>query len=334
MNTISIIVPVYNGEVYLEKCLDSLVMQTLKDFEIIVINNGSSDGSAEIIENYQEKYPGIISTYYRENKGVGPARNLGIEKASGKYIGFLDCDDYVEADGLEKAYLAAIEHDADLVTFNAMLIDGSTYEEIHELKSGNTFESVVSASVEKDLMFRILPSPWSKIYRKDIIKDIKYPENVPYDDAATTPKIIVKCEKIFNLDYPVVNYLINRTGNETSSVDKRLMYMIQSMNIINEHFNDKGLFDKYYRELEFYNIKHLFDNLLKLKQSNDQELINKLVKETFELLDKQFPKWKSNKHLKNERQKSMKTKFVWKMLFRNINTFKIYLRLSKLGGRI
>ena len=112
---VSIIVPVYNVEKYLEKCLDSLVNQTLDSYEIIVVNDGSPDNSQEIIDKYVEKYPGIVFAYKKKNGGLGDARNFGIDKARGEYVGFVDSDDWVDKKMFEAMYNMAKTENDDVV---------------------------------------------------------------------------------------------------------------------------------------------------------------------------------------------------------------------------
>ena len=114
MTKVSIIVPVYNVEQYLEKCLNSLVNQTIKDFEIIIVNDGTKDSSQKIIDKYAKNYS-FIKSYIKENGGLSSARNYGIKKATGEYLAFVDSDDYVTEDMYEKMYQKAKEKDFDMV---------------------------------------------------------------------------------------------------------------------------------------------------------------------------------------------------------------------------
>ena len=102
MYKISVIVPVYNTEKYIKKCLDSLVNQTMKNIEIIVVNDGSNDHSEEIIKDYENKYPEMVKYYKKENGGLPSARNYGLEKAKGEYIAFVDSDDYIDKELFSK----------------------------------------------------------------------------------------------------------------------------------------------------------------------------------------------------------------------------------------
>ena len=115
MVKVSVIVPVYNVEKYITKCLNSLVKQTLKDIEIIVVNDGSPDNSQAIIDKFVKKYPKKVKSYIKKNGGLSDARNYGIEKATGEYIAFVDSDDYVEHNMYKEMYEKAKEHDFDIV---------------------------------------------------------------------------------------------------------------------------------------------------------------------------------------------------------------------------
>ena len=115
MPKVSVIVPVYNVEKYIDKCLESLVNQTLKDIEIIIVNDGSTDNSIKIVEEYKEKYKNKIIYLEKENGGLSDARNYGIQYAKGEYIAFLDSDDYVDRKMYEKLYNKAIENNSDIV---------------------------------------------------------------------------------------------------------------------------------------------------------------------------------------------------------------------------
>ena len=110
MYKVSVIVPVYNTEKYLKKCLDSLVHQTLKEIEIILINDGSTDNSQKIIDEYVLKYPKLFKVFSQKNSGQAVARNLGIKNSKGEFIAFADSDDYLEIDAYEKAYNYAVKN--------------------------------------------------------------------------------------------------------------------------------------------------------------------------------------------------------------------------------
>ena len=118
MKKVSIIVPVYNVENYLEKCLNSLVAQTLQEIEIVVVNDGSTDNSQAIIQDFQSRFPDKIKTFQKQNGGLSDARNFGLKHSSGEFIGFVDSDDYVSETMFEEMYTLAKVHQAQMVICN------------------------------------------------------------------------------------------------------------------------------------------------------------------------------------------------------------------------
>ena len=120
---VSVIVPVYNVEKYLSKCLDSLISQSHENLEILVINDGSTDHSEEIIRGYTQKYPDRIKAFQKENGGLSDARNFGVDRATGDYIGFVDSDDYVSPAMFEEMAVLAEKHAAEMVICNVLKVD-------------------------------------------------------------------------------------------------------------------------------------------------------------------------------------------------------------------
>jgi len=159
MVKVSVIVPIYQVESYLVKCLDSLVHQTLKEIEIILIDDGSMDLSSEIAQSYQKK-DRRISYFRQENQGLSGARNTGLKKAKGEYVAFIDSDDYVEMDMLELMYQKAKEGNLDLV-------ECDFYWEYVDKKR------IDSASYLDDYFHQIRVVSWNKLYKRSIIEKEK-----------------------------------------------------------------------------------------------------------------------------------------------------------------
>lgn len=158
MVKVSVIVPVYNVEQHIRKCLDSLVNQTLKDIEIIVVDDGSTDSSASIIKEYEEKY-NILKYYKKENGGLSDARNYGLQYATGKYIAFLDSDDYADVNLYKKMYEKAKKDDSDLVECNFYWVyNKKNKKDIGEKYSG-----------KKQMLEKARVVAWNKLYRKEIL---------------------------------------------------------------------------------------------------------------------------------------------------------------------
>ena len=193
---ISIIIPVYNAQTYISQCLDSVLGQTMQDFEVIMIDDGSKDDSGKICDLYADKDV-RIHVYHRDNQGVSNARNFGMEKASGEYIMFLDSDDYLEKDALE--YMLKI-----METDKADFIGFSRYEEhveqeyidVYSLESQNIIVNTADEYLEMLLQLymqnKMFCEVWNRLYRLDIIRknEIKFDTNLKYGE-----------DKLFNLCY-------------------------------------------------------------------------------------------------------------------------------------
>lgn len=223
---VSIIVPVYNVEKYIDKCLDSLVHQTLKDIEIIVVNDGSPDNSQMIIDDYVEKYPEIVRSYIKKNGGLGDARNFGLEKATGEYIGFVDSDDWVDIKMFDSMYNMAKEQDADIVICDLKEINDGW-------KDGNVaygYRGERYGEINKyDFILNSLNPAfaWNKLYRHSLFCIKKFPLQW-YEDMGTTPILLSYANKISYL--PVSLYYYRQVNNSITkkSHDKRILAVIDS----------------------------------------------------------------------------------------------------------
>ena len=172
---ISIIVPVYNIEKYLPRCIDSILDQTYKNWEAIFVNDGSTDNSLKILEEYKKRDE-RIKIIDKKNAGSGAARNDGIENSRGEYVAFLDSDDWYEKNFLEKLYNNLTENNSDVAMCNPKM----TYDDISKNKKINTYffnEIELNKTPEKILGILAMPVVWNKLYKKDIIvkNKIKFP---------------------------------------------------------------------------------------------------------------------------------------------------------------
>lgn len=208
---LSIIVPVYNTELYVEKCLNSVLEKLPPKTEILVINDGSPDHSDKIIEKFEKKYKGIVKQYKKENGGLSSAKNYGLSKAKGKYIIYLDSDDYVSPNMYITMLKKAIETDADIVYCDI-------FEEFEDGRK--VFFSMSNYDYDDEIM-RISDTPmmaasWNKMIKKKLFKNIKYPEGFNNEDVAISPILFVRAKKIEKISSPFYNYL-QRTGSIQNS---------------------------------------------------------------------------------------------------------------------
>ena len=309
MPKVSIIVPVYNVEEYLERCLDSLVNQTLKDIEIIIVNDGSTDGSKEIIQEYINKYKNIVYLE-KKNGGLSSARNYGIPYAKGEYIGFVDSDDYVELTMYEKMYNKAVEEKSDMVECDFIWeYPNKKREDIGKMYSSKK-EAIVEARVVA----------WNKIIKKDIIEKTKitFPEGLRYEDIEFFYKIVPYLNKISFVKEELVHY-VQRGSSIANTQNERTGEIFKIWENVLNYYIENNIFNEYRSELEYsYTRILLCSSLKRITKVKDKKVRKALIKLTWQNLNKKFPHWKQNKYLNS-------TKSFKNLYLKSINKFIINL---------
>ena len=276
----SFIVPVYNTEKYLKKCLDSLVNQTYKDFEIIVVNDGSTDKSSSIISKYQKKYKNII-VIDKENEGLSMARNRGVQKSSGKYIIFVDSDDYVSNKLLEEVDKKI--DDSDILRFQIATEDEG-YTKINEYHEEG-FESMCGYDAFKYLSsYHFVEPAWCYVIRKDyyIENKFSFKKGVYHEDFGLIPYVIYKARKVKSIDF-IGYYYIQRNGSIMNNSDykktvKKAFDMIEqykTMRLFAKNINRKNNLDDYFLS---YISNSVIVKARELKKDEKKVYINELKK--------------------------------------------------------
>lgn len=202
---ISVITPAYNAETYLPKTLDSVLNQTLPstDYEVIVVNNSSTDRTLEILEKYRKMYPNL--TYVsQENRGPAGGRNRGMEMARGEFFFFLDADDILPENALDRLYDTAVSRKADLVVAGYQIFDGVNTHKVGKL--GNLTRRKVISPLDPDLVWTF--SLWNKLFRAGVIRKsgMKFPDLIYSEDGVFVMEFISRCGLITGLDLPVLTY--------------------------------------------------------------------------------------------------------------------------------
>ena len=288
---VSVIVPVYNVQDYIEKCLDSLVNQTLKQLEVIVVDDGSTDRTSLIVDDYQKKYNAMIKVIHKKNEGVSIARNVGLESATGEYIGFLDSDDWVNFDMYEKLYQKAIKDNCDIVACDTLAIypDKKILIESH----------INETSTIKDLMLKAYAVIWNKIYKREIIKGIDFKAGMTFcEDVRFLYMLYPRIKKIGSVHESLHNYL-QRSGSLTYTYDKKLYQLIDSLDDIVSYYKKNSLYEKYYDELEYAYIRYLFATFIKrLAKTKNKVEFDKGVNFVLNKVNTNFPNYRKNKYLK------------------------------------
>ena len=237
---LSIIVPVYNVEKFLNKCLDCLVGQEMEDYEIILVDDGSKDASGRICDEYAEKYPELVHVMHIDNGGQGRARNFGIEAAKGEYLGFVDSDDWVETDMYPKLCQRADETGADVVVcdFMAEFDDGR-----REYMKACMQEHWLSSS----------GSSCNKIFRRSRVGDVRFPGRLWYEDFYFSAMLLLKSAHTEFIKEPLYIYRRGQESTMHNNNASKNLDMLKIMDMLAEFMLPNG----FQRDFEFFLINHV-----------------------------------------------------------------------------
>ena len=309
MPKVSIIVPVYNVERYIVRSMDSLVNQTLKDIEIIVVNDGSTDNSKKLIEIYQKKYPNKIKLVDKENGGLSDARNYGIPHATGEYIAFLDSDDYVELDTYEKMYNKAKEDDSDLVECDFIW----EYPDRKKVDTGKIYNN------KKEMLAYARVVAWNKLIKRSLIEEHKmeFPKGLRYEDVEFFYKMVPYYNKVSFVKEPLIHY-IQRSSSISNTQNERTKEIFTIMDNVIKYYKENNLYEEYKTELEYtYTRLLLCSSLFRITKIEDAKIRKQLLNETWTRLNNEFPNWKKNEILnKNTNMKNLYIKSVNKITYK------------------
>ena len=301
MPEVSIIVPVYNGYKYIDKCIESLVNQTFKDIEIILVNDGSTDNVAEKL-NYWEQNDGRIHVIDNKNHGAAFSRNQGIEHSKGKYISFIDSDDWCHKTMIEKLYFELVKNQADYVfcDYYHVYKDGRIEKSIRDINN----QYPTSLKNNKEYLFKIDPNVWNKMYKRTLLvnNNIRFEDKIKKcHDLPFTTKVLTTAERIVQVKECLYYYCVDKNENSiTKSFNKTSFEWEEAWPATVGYFKDKGIFQFYYDELE----RRLLSSCLYLinraiDDSDNVDLIERAIKGHITYLDENFPNWKNNKYIDN-----------------------------------
>lgn len=297
MPKVSVIVPVYNTEKYLKKCIESLINQTLQDIQIIAIDDGSTDNSGNILDEFYRNYPEKLIVKHKTNGGQASARNLAIGFCTGEYIGFLDSDDYVENKMFEKLYSAAVSSNADYVGCGYRdLLDTGTEVKVLRDYVGNR----PCRSNREMYLNGAKVSPFINFYKRELIQEhsIFFTEGMIYEDTAFWAKIVPYIRKPIYIEESLANRV--RHDNSTTTIVKpeKVRNIFSVIEDIVDFYQRQELLADYHDEIEYFCSRVLLCSSMKrvsrVVNRADRRL---LVNETFDHLQSLFPNYKKNKYL-------------------------------------
>ena len=283
---ISVIIPVYNSEKYIAKCLDSVLNQTYKNFEIIVINDGSKDNSKEILEQYKNKYPDVINHIEQNNKGVAKTRNYGIKIANGDYIAFIDNDDFIDENYLETfvKQLQDTKYDAVIAGYRRPNEDGKI---VKELKLEN-----------EEWCKMMIFAPWAKVYRKNYLleNNIEFLSNNIGEDVYFNIQALLLSDNVKIIDYVGYNWFFN-TKSVSNTTQKNItnLDVYKLLNSCYDVLKEKGILENKYELIEMYFIRYIIWILLFSTKKLPYKIISSEYDKLFKWLEERFPNYKKNK---------------------------------------
>lgn len=251
---ISIIIPVYKVEKYLEKCIKSVLSQTYKNLQIILVDDGSPDNCGNICDDYA-RVDNRIEVIHKANGGLSDARNVGLKAARGEYIGFVDSDDYVSNEMFENLYNTLISNDVDVSICNFyIVIDNKNI--IKNADNGVKIYNKLEILKEILLDKKIQSYAWNKLYKRELFKDIEYPVGKKYEDIGTTFYILEKCSKISVSGSPEYYYITRGDSIVNNNTEGTV---IDYISLISDRYD---YIDKKYKELKKYNDFYITKTLI------------------------------------------------------------------------
>lgn len=271
---VSVIVPVYNVEKYLPQCLDSLVSQTLKEIEILVVNDGSPDNSQAIINDYAARYPDKIRSFVKPNGGLSDARNFGVQHAQGEYIGFVDSDDYVHEIMFELLYHQASEEDADAVVCNFREFGSTATKDVTVIEHPEYFNH--SVEEKPDILLESKSYACNKLYRRTwcLENNFSFPVGQWFEDSAVVYNMLYMANKVTAVPEYLYYYRVDRNDSITNTINPKLYDIFKSCDSIRTfyyaHTQNRAVLDVADRLCQIHLLARL--NALVAKGSIKQKL--------------------------------------------------------------
>ena len=297
--SLSIVLPVFNVEKYLDRCIKSILEGTYKDLELVIVNDGTKDDSENIIIRYLEKYNNI--TYIvKENGGLSHARNVGYTYAKGEYIAFFDSDDYIEKDMYEKLMAKVKDYNYDIVVCDLYMEYEQTGKKIYvgsnvEKEYKNVEEDNNEINIRKEIMENIYIAVHNKIYKKELIektfeKGMPFVNGMYYEDIVYTYSILQNTRSISFVKEPLY-YYVQRTSSISNNYDKKLYDIITSVEMLIENSVENNRFEDYKEILEYIGIRYMYGTFMKriAKTKNKKiylEGYNRVIQEDKKIYEK------------------------------------------------
>lgn len=273
---VSVIVPVYNTSKYLSKCLDSLLVQTLDELEIIVVNDGSTDNSQEIIDEYVPKQS-KIKAFEKPNGGLSDARNFGLEQASGDFIGFVDSDDYVSAEMFERMYEKAIEHEAEIVLCDLEKVNEKG-EAFRDLPQSPQLPERIELEKDFTIFGEMACFACNKLFSAELFTKHQFQKGIHFEDIELIPKLVLDSKIIAKINEPFYKYF-ERQDSITKTHTRKGLDMFLAIQNVKEAF-DKSDYNRFQEDFDrFFMFQGYYSYLAYVAFVKDKSLKKEMVEE-------------------------------------------------------
>ncbi|HIF9454009.1 TPA: glycosyltransferase family 2 protein [Photobacterium damselae] len=309
MPKVSVIVPVYNMEKYLERCCNSLVNQTLSDIEIIFVNDASIDGSIDILRYYESKYPEKVKVIdSKVNLRQGGARNLGLQIAQGDYIGFVDSDDWAELNMFEILYQTVSKMPYSICYCNYNI--RYTTEEVYSIVN-RTDQIDWTKAEQLDIQKQLLVKPssiWTGIYSRDFFDyaKLRFPEKLFYEDNYIVPLLICYSKHINKVEDALINYYQGNVSVTRSINNKRFFDRLECSKMLLEYFNKNRFDPELKTAIEFFFIETFLINTSVKCYTHFVPIQKDKASDVIKEINNIMPDFENNKYLKDKRRKNRK----------------------------
>lgn len=309
MPLISVVIPVYNVAAWLPTCIESLLKQNFSDYEIILVDDGSTDGeSSAICDLYTEQYPQLISTIHQPNGGLGAARNTGLKHAHGEYLFFLDSDDYIAAETLAELAQQIEKHHSDIYLFGMIIERNGVIGET--LIDALPYDKVFTMAEQPDLLL-VAPTACCRIWKRELFinSGIRFPGRVWYEDIRTTLKLYALAQSVVCLNKAYYYYQIRDNSIMQSKNIDRNSEIMDALDDVLNYFERNSLSEQYHDELCYLTLDHVLAvaSVRVLRQDSKHPLLEQFYNYTI----KHFPDFLNNPYLQ---RMSLRKRLVFKLI--------------------
>ena len=294
---VSVIVPAHNAEGTIEASLGSLAEQTSRDFEVVLVDDGSTDGTAALVERFEDGFPVPLALVRQEQGGRADARNTGVAEARGEFLAFVDADDIAEPTMIERLLGRADASGADLVVCEYAGVDADTGEVLHHYREGAAALYGASVLERPGLLSATVGSVCNKLVRRSLFADgaIDFPTGKDFEDLAVSYRLVGQARRVEKVAEVLYRYRHGQPASVMGACDERYLDIFDALEVTNEHFKRAGTFDALRSDLVVINYMHLitgrYDDLFSY---GAPELRHEFIRRAFAHMHRYFPGWRLN----------------------------------------